>query len=176
MADFFVPQAEQAGLHLRTQLLADPAIAPVDVSLLKQAILNLMINATKATEQARQAGKPHGGADELMIRTERVGASPPEVGSQSRRRNQDSQSGAQILIHVTDTGPGIDPQVRERIFEPYFSTHRGGTGLGLPTTRRIIEEHGGSLTVVSELGQGSDFIIALPTEVQIANQEGHLEG
>ena len=52
--------------------------------------------------------------------------------------------------------------MKTKLFEPYFSTKRTGTGLGLPTTRRIIEEHGGALTLHTELGKGSEFTIELP--------------
>ena len=63
---------------------------------------------------------------------------------------------------MIDTGPGIEPARLEEIFRPYVSHQAGGTGLGLPTARRIIEEHGGQLTVHSEPGRGSDFVIHLP--------------
>ena len=65
-------------------------------------------------------------------------------------------------VHVIDTGPGIEEEDRERIFHPYVSKRKGGTGLGLPTARRIVEEHGGRLHVESVVGDGSDFVIMLP--------------
>ncbi len=65
-------------------------------------------------------------------------------------------------VHVIDTGPGIEPEKMERIFHPYVSEKTGGTGLGLSTARRIIEEHGGRLVAHSEVGRGSDFVIHLP--------------
>ena len=67
-------------------------------------------------------------------------------------------------IHVIDTGPGIAPETLEKIFNPYFTTRSGGSGLGLPTCRRLIEEHGGRIDVHSELGRGSDFTVVLPLE------------
>ncbi|MBZ0171968.1 MAG: PAS domain-containing sensor histidine kinase, partial [Phycisphaerales bacterium] len=57
---------------------------------------------------------------------------------------------------------GMNEDQRSRIFEPYFTTKRGGSGLGLPTTRRIVEAHGGRLELVSEPGRGTDFAIVLP--------------
>jgi signal transduction histidine kinase len=65
---------------------------------------------------------------------------------------------------VIDTGPGIPPDKIDDIFRPYVSmrTGGGGTGLGLPTARRIVQEHGGEITVHSEPGTGSDFVIHLP--------------
>ncbi len=146
LADFYSPQAHTASVHLRTQLSADPAQAHVDVSLLKQALLNLLINATQAMTDARESDEPSGGSDELILRTQRV-----------KTLGQD-----EIHIHVTDTGPGIPVETADKIFQPYFSTKRGGTGLGLPTARRIIEEHDGTLTVHAEPGRGSDFVVALP--------------
>ena len=146
LCDFFEPQAREAGVNLRTQLLANPPEALADGPLLKQALLNLLINATQAMAQAREDGQPHGGANELIIRTERA----REMG------------GEEVCIHVTDTGPGMAQDVVEKVFQPYYSTKRGGTGLGLPTSRRIVEEHGGHITAHSEPGQGTDFTISLP--------------
>jgi signal transduction histidine kinase len=146
LVDFFEPQATQAGVHIRTDLRANPGEAEVDAGLLKQALLNLFINATQAMTEAREQDKPHGGAGDLIIRTERA-------------RPLDEE---EIHIHVTDTGPGMDDELRDKVFQPYFSTKRAGTGLGLPTTRRIVEEHGGHMTLHSEPGRGTDFTIALP--------------
>ncbi len=63
-----------------------------------------------------------------------------------------------IVIVVEDSGPGIPPEHLGRIFEPYFSTKKSGMGLGLAIVKRIIEEHGGTITVISEVGHGSSFI------------------
>jgi signal transduction histidine kinase len=114
----------------------------VDASLLKQAILNLMLNATQAMTDG--AKSPSAARGELILRVE-------SHGDESR-------------LHVIDTGPGISPDKIEDIFRPYVSmrTGGGGTGLGLPTARRIVQEHGGELTVHSEPGKGSDFVIHLP--------------
>lgn len=146
LVDFFIPQAQAGAVHIRTQFAAAPPTAMVDAALLKQAVLNLLINAVHAMAEARQAAGPHGGADELIIRTERT-----------RTLGQD-----ELHIHVIDTGAGIAPDRIERVFQPYFSTKKGGTGLGLPTARRIVGEHGGTLSVHSDIGRGSDFVIVLP--------------
>ena len=63
---------------------------------------------------------------------------------------------------VIDTGPGVPPDVAARIFTAYYSTKKGGTGLGLPMSKRIAQEHGGDLSVKSEPGKGSDFTLRLP--------------
>ena len=67
-----------------------------------------------------------------------------------------------ICIHVTDTGPGIPAEKHAEIFRPYVTGRKGGSGLGLAVTRRIIEEHGGRIDIYSELGKGSDFAVRLP--------------
>ena len=67
-----------------------------------------------------------------------------------------------FLIAVTDTGTGIAPENQRRIFEPYFTTKVQGTGLGLAISRRIIEAHGGTITVSNQAGGGCRFEISLP--------------
>jgi signal transduction histidine kinase len=132
LVDFFTPQAEAAHVLLRITMHDQPVVCNVDANLIKQAVLNLMINATEAMTEA----------GELLI----------HVGAPS----------ASAMIEVTDTGPGMDSEAQARIFDVYYSTKKHGTGLGLPTARRIIREHGGSLRVESELGKGTRFVISLP--------------
>jgi len=140
LIDFYHPQCDQAGVVLRVQVPEQPVNVRVDEGLLKQALLNLMINATQIME--REAESNGGEAGELILRVD-----------------QDSES---AWVHVIDTGPGIEEADRESIFHPYVSGRKGGTGLGLPTARRIVEEHGGRLRVDSVVGDGSDFVIMLP--------------
>jgi len=144
VADFFAPQAEAAKVHLRTQF-AEPVQVDVDVSLLKQALLNLAINAVQAMTRAREQDQPHGGGGELILRTE-VSRTP---------------TGPMAELFIVDTGPGISEEVLDKVFQPYFSTRRGGTGLGLPIARRIVEEHGGTMSIHSELGRGTQMILRL---------------
>ena len=132
LIDFFAPQAEATRVVMRASLPDEPIRCTLDANLIKQAILNLMINATQAM--------PDGG--ELLINVS------------SNRSN--------ALVEVTDTGGGIDPDEIGRIFDVYYSTRTRGTGLGLPTTRRIIREHHGDICVQSEPGKGTRFIISLP--------------
>ena len=146
LADFYEPQARAAQVRLRTQLDARPAYVRADPALLKQALLNLLINATQAMVEAREKNQPHGGANELLLRTER----------QRSPLGEDM-----IVLHAIDTGPGISEANLARVFQPYFSTKRGGSGLGLPTARRIVEEHAGQLSVHTEPGRGTDFTISL---------------
>ncbi len=68
----------------------------------------------------------------------------------------------QALLSVRDTGEGLLPEVRRRLFEPYFSTKSSGTGLGLAIMRRAVEAHEGEIEVESEYGSGTTFVIRLP--------------
>lgn len=142
LADFFAPQADKHGVRVRLDV-ADPGPrASVDASQLKQAILNLMLNAVQA-----MADMPAGHAKELIVRT---------------RAHERGPDGPWAAIHIIDTGPGMPPDRAAKVFEPYFTTKAGGTGLGLPTSRRLVEAHGGRLEMHSEQGRGTDFTIVIP--------------
>lgn len=132
LVDFFVPQAQVHRVQLRLKKSPTPIAANIDPKLLKQAILNLMINAIQAM--------PEGG--ELILCVE--------------------LRGREAYIEVTDTGTGIDPDILPKIFQAYYTTKRGGTGIGLAMTQRIVEEHGGKLHVDSEPTKGTRFSIFLP--------------
>jgi two-component system NtrC family sensor kinase len=73
-----------------------------------------------------------------------------------------SPDGACVQIVIADTGKGIPAELAERIFDPFFTTKAGGTGLGLSISYGIIKEHGGTLEVESEVGNGATFTIGLP--------------
>lgn len=140
LGDFFHVQAQSNGVQIRLDPSPDPVTLDIDANHIKQAVLNLMINAVNAMKDDPAVGK------DLILRV---------------TKHQDDS----VSIHVTDTGPGIDHADQERIFHPYFTTRASGTGLGLPTARRIAEAHGGTLELHSELGKGSDFAIHLPAPV-----------
>jgi signal transduction histidine kinase len=137
MVDFFGPTARQANIDIKPYLPADLPPVKLDRELFKQALLNLMLNA----EQAMPAG------GELTIQASRDG---------------DETSQGELCLSLIDTGEGMAPDVLARVFRPFFSTKQGGTGLGLPTTKRIIEAHGGGIEVQSEVGTGTKFTIRLP--------------
>ena len=140
LTEFFRPQAERANVVLRVSAPQNAVDAVVDESLLKQALLNLMINALHAL-----ATMPTNVQRELLLILE------PASESET------------VVLHVVDTGPGIALDRRAEIFRPYVSTRTGGgSGLGLAVTRRIIEEHGGTIEIQGEIGRGSDFCIRLP--------------
>ncbi|MBN2582310.1 MAG: sensor histidine kinase, partial [Planctomycetes bacterium] len=67
-----------------------------------------------------------------------------------------------VAVSITDTGPGIPADRLERIFDAYYSSRPGGMGLGLPTVKRIMAEHGGTIAVNSEVGRGTQFVLWLP--------------
>lgn len=143
LVDFYTPQAQSRRIALRTDLAPHPLIVALDAAQFKQALLNLLINATQAMESA---GETSAAPRELILRT-----------TAARGRE-----GPECELHVIDTGPGIAAATIEQIFTPYFTTKSGGSGLGLPTARRIIEAHNGAISVHSELGRGTDFTISLP--------------
>jgi signal transduction histidine kinase len=132
LVDFFAPQAQLNLAQLRFKPYPRPLMVQVDPRLIKQTILNLMINALQAM--------PNGG--ELILSA--------------------GHTGKEAVVDVIDTGTGIPPEVLDKIFQAYYSTKRGGTGLGLAMAQRIVQEHGGQLTVSSEPVKGSDFKITLP--------------
>lgn len=135
LADFFQPQADLARVRIRVRPLANPALGVVvraDERLIKQTVLNLMLNALQAM--------PDGG--ELILSA--------------------TSDGPWGLLHVTDTGTGISAEKQTKVFDAYYSTKKGGTGLGLAMARRIIREHGGEISLASEEGKGTDFVLRLP--------------
>lgn len=129
---FYGPRAQEGAVTLRHQLHADELFCSIDIDLLKQAVLNIVINAQQAM--------PDGG--ELIIRS--------------------SLEGISAVIDITDTGPGISEADREKMFSVSFSTKKGGSGLGLPTAKRIIDAHQGAIEVQTTSGRGTNFRISLP--------------
>jgi signal transduction histidine kinase len=134
MCDFFGPMARQANIDIKCYVPADLPGVKLNPELFKQALLNLMLNATQAM--------PQGG--ELTI--------------------QATAESGEVCLSLIDTGSGIAPEILGRLFRPFFSTKPGGTGLGLATTRRIIRAHGGDLSVQSEVSRGTKFTIRLPAQ------------
>jgi signal transduction histidine kinase len=147
LVDFFLPQAEKQGVRLRADLGPGPIMSSIDVPHVKQALLNLMLNAVQA-----MSANPEGTPRELILKTLLI--TPREAGAGVGGKPQ-------AHLHIIDTGPGMSDETMEKMWRPYFTTKSGGTGLGLPTTRRIVEAHGGRIDVHSEIGRGTDFAIVL---------------
>lgn len=177
LCDFFHPQCDQQGVTLRTRTPETQLMVQVDEGLFKQALLNLLLNAVQAMAPAPTTA-PTTAAAAPASATGMTG-STGRAATNPRRHKQGS--GRELMlridvddeeahIHVIDTGPGIPPEKLDEIFRPYVSHKTGGTGLGLPTARRIIEEHGGRLDVHSEPDRGSDFIIHLPLHQSMPKQ------
>jgi len=134
MVDFYSPQAHSHSITTRQGLYGEPLVCKVDADMLKQVILNLFINAQQAMSD--------GG--ELMIRT--------------NRQKEDA------VIQISDTGSGISPDKLPNIFDTYYSSRPQGSGLGLPTAKKIVEAHNGTITVDSVPGKGTLFTIKLPVQ------------
>ncbi len=138
LAEFSEAELRRQGTALRLDLPAEGlGVIDADIGLLRQALLNVLVNARHACSD--------GG--EIMV------AGRLAEGT--------------VVLEVTDTGTGMDEETAMRCFDPYFSTKGGsGTGLGLSMTRKIIEDHGGSVAVHSEPRVGTRFTLTVPGEAR----------
>ncbi|MFM8584606.1 MAG: sensor histidine kinase [Planctomycetaceae bacterium] len=141
--DLLRPRAVRSQVSLRREYPALPIELKADSELIRQALLNLTLNALDAM--------PQGG-----ILTVRV-----EAGSERR-----------VLYHIEDTGPGLSEAQLERLFQPFFSTKPTGLGLGLVISKRIVQEHGGTLTTSNHVGGGARFTIDLPNFIDEERHSG----
>ena len=130
--DFYRPQADDAGIEISPHL--EPGLPEVDGddAVLRQMLMNLCRNASEAM--------PEGGRLEIQTAVELD----------------------HVALVVIDNGHGIAQAAREQIFDAFFSTRPSGSGLGLPTVRKIAQAHHGTISCESELGQGTKFTITLP--------------
>lgn len=138
LCDFQAGQAAAQGVTIRTYPDHDLPHVALEVELFKQALLNLTLNALHAM--------PEGG--ELTLLTRR--------------------DGDFAVLEIIDTGVGIPADAQAHVFDAFYSTRPGGSGLGLPTTRRIVEAHGGGISLQSDPGRGSKFTIRLPLAASTA--------
>ncbi len=141
LLDFFAPSCTEASIELRRQMTSGLPQVLIDRELMKQALLNLLTNARQAM---------HDGG-ELMLRT--------------------WSHGDRVRIDVIDTGVGIARSALPKIWQVYYSTKESGTGLGLPTVRRIVAEHGGEVQITSEARKGTCVSVLLPVPPAIIGTE-----
>lgn len=153
--------AAQASAGPAVALDLDPGMPSIvtDAERLRVALVNLLVNARQAVE----IGFPvhTGAADTARAGAASAGNRPPVVLSTRLRRQADGR-GDQIAIQIADAGTGIDDASLPKVFDPYFTTKRGGTGLGLPIAKNIIEGLGGAIAVSTGLGRGTTIEIEFP--------------
>jgi PAS domain S-box-containing protein len=131
---------QRQGITLTTDLVPDVPLVLGRIDELSQVVLNLIMNALQAM--------PDGG---LLHISTAISTEGP-VGGSERLEEQ-----RYLVLSVSDSGPGIPPELHERIFEPFFTTKAEGTGLGLAISQKIVTQFNGTITVKSELGKGSTF-------------------
>ena len=141
--EFVEPEDTAQGVRHHVRLPTSLPLVMLDEKAFRQALLNLLVNARQAM--------PNGG--EIIVQLERHG------------------SVAELV--VTDTGVGIETEDLAKIFDVYWSTKKEGTGLGLATVKRVIEEHEGKIEVLSEVGRGTSFSIVVPLLVELAGKRGY---
>ncbi len=158
----FENQCKKQNVRVTKKLAELPEITG-DAGQLQQVFVNIIKNAIESMQE--QGG-------ELIVKTDvgeviRLG----KMGREGRKRGEEMVWGEEeemekpikvIFIEVTDTGEGIPEENLKSLFDPFFTTKMTGTGMGLPITLRIVEEHNGSIKVRSQVGKGTTFIITLP--------------
>lgn len=138
---FFEPQARAQGVEIVKYLDADLPSIMLDERTLEAALMNLVKNAIEAMRE--------GGRLEVRTRLTRTG----------------------VALDLIDSGTGMDQQAAMHMFEAFYSTKDGGSGLGLPMARKGIEAHGGQIFVQSELGRGTQFTLEFPMPTRLSAGE-----
>ncbi|MCA9023702.1 MAG: two-component sensor histidine kinase [Planctomycetaceae bacterium] len=136
---FAQAELSEHGIELSPHLDPDLPMVQLDETLMHQVLMNLVRNARQAM--------PDGGLLEI----------------------QTYERDGRVCLDIIDNGIGMDERTRSRMFKAFFSTRSGGSGLGLPTVRKIIEAHHGTIECESEPGQGTRFSISLPNALIIAD-------
>jgi signal transduction histidine kinase len=144
--EFFRPQAEESRIEVVRYLDPDLPSVRLDREAFQGTLLNLILNAQQAM--------PEGG--QLVARTR--------------------MSRGGVSLDLIDTGKGMDAKTVSQVFNTFFSTRPGGSGLGLPTARKIVEAHGGTIDVQSEPGRGTQFTIELPLPARLPGGANPLDG
>lgn len=145
-------------------------VAEVDAGLLEQAVTNIIANAVDACERK--------GRVEISL-----GVSRHYIDRMRWRREEEPLLAGHpvheedfMRISVRDNGPGISAEIEDKIFIPFFTTKKGGTGLGLAMAQKIIHAHGGVLDLNNEPGKGTDFIIKIPVRNRSGGQDTDRRG
>jgi signal transduction histidine kinase len=139
LAGVLAEQHVSPAVALTKELAAAEEAVPIDSDRMRRVIINLVENAAQAL-----AERPSDHEKRIMVRTGAVDG--------------------ELVLVIEDTGPGIPPENLTHIFEPLFSTKSFGTGLGLPTVRQIVNQHGGTIAVDSEVGRGTCVTVRLPLD------------
>jgi len=150
-------------IDIEIHLTKDPVIIKADPSQIIQMVMNLADNANEAM--------PQGGR--LSIQTENI-----VLDNDYCRVHVGVKPGAYVMLTVSDTGRGIDKSLKERIFDPFYSTktrdYHKGTGLGLSVVQGIVQQHGGHITVESKVDQGTNFRMYFPA-LEVEKVPEHVE-
>ncbi|MBU6308542.1 MAG: sensor histidine kinase [Planctomycetes bacterium] len=133
LLDFFSIRAKEAGVEIVRYLDPELPAVRLDRETFRSAVLNLLLNAVQAMD---------GTGGQLVVRTR-----PAGLG---------------VMLELIDTGPGMDAETLGKVFGAFYTTKQGGSGLGLPTARKIVEAHGGTIDVESAPGRGTKVTIWLP--------------
>lgn len=148
VADPFRARLGESGIELVTSCVPPDLEVWAEAAALHRAFLNLLVNAIDAVQPNTERGKT------IQVRAERV-------------------DGHRVVVRFRDTGCGVPAAERERIFDIFYSTKGAkGTGLGLAVVKKVVEEHGGSIAVESELNVGTEFTILLPEHGPDVTEEG----
>ena len=140
--DFVEPKAEQARVEIHRFLDLDLPSTMMDAPRLYAALLNLVLNAMEAMG-------PEGG--NIWVHTR--------------------QTSNRVILALIDDGCGMNQETLRHVFEPFYTTKQDGSGLGLPTARRIIEGHGGRIGMRSEPGRGTQFTLEFPMPARLTADE-----
>lgn len=134
---FIQPEAQAQGVEIETFLDLEQPTLQLDRGRMKQVVLNLLINARQAME-GRQSGR-------ITIMT-----------------RPDSSDSNAVMLEIVDDGPGMTAETLNQCFDIYYSSKRGGSGLGLALVKRVVESHGGEVEIQSSPGHGTRVLIHLP--------------